>query len=417
MNKFGLGNIVAAEMDKIMGSKEHDKLFSKAEKDCKCSPDCKCKENGACSCDGKCEEDCKSCGKQEKSTIYSFQEIVDTLISVSKILDNSGFRKSSISTLEALDKTYVEVEKLLSKAQVDEEMLDEVSDKELDRDLGDLGELEAMLDASEDLEDVNDAKLLDELGLRPLEEDPELTGMYSSKLSDQEKELLQHVGGEGFEEESDTDIDDLLGNSLSATEPVSSGEIEPALPKPAKIPPSEEEMQEQFEKELAAGKRNPYYIHPGALKDLSTTEDEFAPVDREGQTISSFTPEIKKAFDKLDAWMIKHAHDFDDLPPESLSDFDDVSPDGLSFKNPEFDNEKIRVGPGDWKSFEELSPEDQEEKMRAGLQERTNINPDQLSYDDIEESLKDEDFEDDWNIKEPKEDEDYDADDKNFEDE
>lgn len=420
MNRTGIGDIVAAEMNKIVSSDEHARLFSKADQECKCPSDCDCKAGATCSCKGKCSKGCKACEKTmdvkpKETDAKSFANIVDTLTSVSQVLDDLGFRKSAIATLEALDSAISELpinktaQTMVEDLAQDDDMIDmESLDQELgDQDLGDLGELEELLDeTSGDMEDANDARLLDELGLAPLEEDPELAGAFSQKLSDREKELLQHIGGEGFEEEAEneTDIDELLGNTLTERSP-SEGDFPTSLPRPAKLPLTEEEMQEEFEAGLASGKRNPYFMAPDTLKDPSINMSEPMTADREKTTIVSAS-EVRNAFEKLDLWISKHAHEFEDEDP--------------GFTYGPSDNDKIRLPGGDFVNFESLSPEERlEQEMGAGLHEQLDIDPDELSYEDV--SPEDESDEDYWPVGEDHDDADdedcmYD-DDGGFEDE
>lgn len=376
MNRLGLGNIVAAEMDKIMGSKEHAQMFSKAEKACKCPEDCGCKGD----CSGSCEA-CSKSKKDEKMSAESFEEIVATLISVSDTLDSLGFRKSAIATLEVVDKTYLEVEKLLSTAEDlahQEAGPGDLDLEDLDQDLGDLGDLEAML-ASEDLEDANDARLLDELGLRPLEEDPDLEGAFSENLANKERELLQHVGGEGFEEENEdnTDIDELLGNSLRSTDLATSEDVPSRLPPPAKVPPSEEE--------LLRGKVDPEYMYGDLLQDPSVNMSAARTGVSGDRDMKTLAPEVKQAFEKLDLWIAKHAHEDEDM--EDLES-------GFTY-GPSDGDEKIRLPGGEMVSFDDLSPADRlDQEMGAGLNEQLDIDPDELSYQDIVPDEDEDYFED-----------------------
>lgn len=156
------------------------------------------------------------------------------------------------------------------------------------------------LSLDEDLEDANDARLLQELGLHPLDEDPELDGVYSKKLSDAEKSLLSQIDSDGFDP-------DLL---------------------PTEIPMSEED---------AVLPNAPTVPH---IRDLDFgNEHDFS--EKVSPTIPasklSFFEEdsVKTAFDKLDNWMAKRAEPHNEAPAAE----DEASANDLLFADDEEDFE------------------------------------------------------------------------------
>ena len=245
-----IGQLVAQEMQQIIASPEHQSLFHKqAEKSC-------CEEK--CDCSGEqCDKSCKCC----KEKVASVADIVGLLIEASEIFDQQGMPKFSLATMAMVDslmaeddvtkiddthddtneirvkdlfgpkshkqKDYIDfsekpfdMEESLSELESDpdlpkfeellsnRDMLKELDQKRLDE----LQEakLQAWLDEQEENEgflDLNDARVLSDLDLPELSEDPDLEGMYSTNLEDSERDLIKLLQDLKDEEEGrDTDL-------------------------------------------------------------------------------------------------------------------------------------------------------------------------------------------------------------------
>jgi hypothetical protein len=107
-----LGTSVAMEMEQILNSENHIKLFKKADKteavktegvpinSCKCPKNCECvQKDGKCECkcvqkNGKCECKCAQTSEALQDLSYTFSKI-------SKTLDDAGYVKSAVAVLRA----------------------------------------------------------------------------------------------------------------------------------------------------------------------------------------------------------------------------------------------------------------------------------------------------------------------------
>lgn len=106
-NRLDIGDVVASSMQQIIHSDEHRKTFyKKAETCCKCD---KCGEK--CFCAEKCVKDCKGCVKDtnhvhdnkcDHEKTSAVNEIIDLLSKISSIQEELGLTKSSLTTLQAL---------------------------------------------------------------------------------------------------------------------------------------------------------------------------------------------------------------------------------------------------------------------------------------------------------------------------
>lgn len=129
-----LGDVVAAQMQQIVQSEEHKRVFFKGAND-KC---CSCTTCGKdCSCE-KCGKDCKGCAAHEHDsncahdkTAGAVNEIIDLLQKISSVQDELGLVNSSIFTMKALAMMVAELKKT---AQVD---TNDVSFEELVEDMPD----------------------------------------------------------------------------------------------------------------------------------------------------------------------------------------------------------------------------------------------------------------------------------------
>ena len=90
-------DLVLPEMDRLVSSPEHMKMFKKASKDACCSSSCKCDES--CTCE-KCDKDCSKC---DLGKVASSQDIVTNLLSLSETLESRNLVKSNALLLDFVD--------------------------------------------------------------------------------------------------------------------------------------------------------------------------------------------------------------------------------------------------------------------------------------------------------------------------
>ncbi len=108
-NRLDVGDIVASSMQQIIQSDEHRKVFYKKANNQIC---CKCDTCGEdCPCE-KCAEDCKGCVKDNNHVhdatcghdkkANAVNEIISLLSKISTVQEELGLNKSSLSTMKAL---------------------------------------------------------------------------------------------------------------------------------------------------------------------------------------------------------------------------------------------------------------------------------------------------------------------------
>lgn len=134
-NRLDIGEVVAAQMQQIVQSEEHKRVFFKgaSEKCCSCTT---CGKE--CSCGDKCGKDCKGCAGHvhdsncaHDKTASAVNEMIDLLQKISSVQDELGLVNSSIFTMKALAMMVAELKKT---AQVD---TNDVSFEELVEDMPD----------------------------------------------------------------------------------------------------------------------------------------------------------------------------------------------------------------------------------------------------------------------------------------
>jgi hypothetical protein len=111
MKSNSIGDIVAENMQQIVESESHHKMFVEPTPQIKIASDkcCNCdKCDSGCPCQGKCGKGCEICHSDAASaddgiTAEAVKTIVSNLTRLSLVLDNLGLNRSSAKTLTALD--------------------------------------------------------------------------------------------------------------------------------------------------------------------------------------------------------------------------------------------------------------------------------------------------------------------------
>ncbi|HVI41795.1 MAG TPA: hypothetical protein VM577_14175 [Anaerovoracaceae bacterium] len=326
--------------------------------DCdKCGKDCPCEKCSDC--------ECMDCMSADDTNDVKAIEVLRPTVSDDKPV---GSLYDEIAELEGDPGTAL-VEDLLTDPEAVQSLNAKRNDERLADELGKPDYLPFSMVEGEPLEaddDLNDAALLEELGLSPLDDDPELSGVVSQKYRDAENEIL---GGGVASSEEDAPLSELDKLQFGDTEIPKESVIEDIeLPGPPKTPLfADEYSQKQLDKDrvegLDASKQDLATIRPGSKFDPFEEED------------------VKSAFDKLDNWITKHAQTM----------LDDDSDPGFTYES---GNDPVRKPGGEWMDFSNLSPEERlEHEMGAGLHEQLDVDPDKLSYEDLgDPEEEDEDF-------------------------
>lgn len=324
MNKNSLADIVAEQMDVIINSDEHMSLFHKDAKK-KTKPCCDCKSCGKkCPCEEKCKKSCSICTEDEdknktdkadktdktkvkekvkdkskdkkgkgkpkwffgKKFATAIAQLTEDLSTASEILDSIGLEKSAMYTLFALDGMLDEAAVAKFSSEMGEDDMDDIDDPTL----SELG-----LESNEPMGNLRSG----EVALDILNKNPDLKkGLKNRLLKDYEILQPRHEKGieddsfdpeilPGFElnslEEDDTDIDDLLSESLSPTQFPS----EPFIPGPTDVSSYDfDELSSPLE---------------DAIQRMETPT--VPPEKDKFYTDAS----VKNVFTKLNSWMTKHS--------------------------------------------------------------------------------------------------------------
>lgn len=485
-NRFDIGEVVAAQMQQIIDSDDHKRIFfnKKASED-KC---CSCSTCGKdCPCD-KCKKDCKGC--EDKGHIHdsncthdqktgAVNEMLELLSKISAAQDELGLTKSSLVTMQALATMVTELRKI----------------------------------AQEDTNDVSYGELIEGLKRDPSEkasgyidydEYPEIAQLLKQRIEESERGGVESVPTDIFEEVSadpatippsseifpPSIVNPPVSGEISTWGPTSSKEYTdlPPLPSPSgeeKIPhmPPVTYLTVPVERPVRPkdrafkGFRAPAPVNVVDLSEQISTK-ELSPEDQEYRTETKTVPTPREAFQKLNELLTKQAQeeyaDFEEEPTDEAdelealmrslpdadsnqqmrgheleellmneedddsdrhlfgldegyaddmmaSDLDEelefgdflVKPEdggpGFTYgpgetypnvkfrKNPsglfeEYEEPEryrspddiVRIGPGEWKKFEDLSPQERlEHEMGAGLHEQLEIDPDQLSDEEV----------------------------------
>lgn len=155
-NRLDIGEVVAAQMQQIVQSDEHKRVFFKGAND-KC---CSCAACGKeCPCKDKCVKGCKGC--EDKNHVHdsncahdktagAVNEMIDLLQKISSVQDELGLVNSSIFTMKALAMMVAELKKSAQDDTNDvsfEELIGGIRerDPELLEELGDEPDILALL--------------------------------------------------------------------------------------------------------------------------------------------------------------------------------------------------------------------------------------------------------------------------------
>lgn len=405
MTKMDIGDMVAASMQDILASDRHQQFFKKAEKCCTCTS---CGKD--CPCKGKCG-DCSMCGDMnhvhddscacgDAKMASAINEIMDTLSKVSAIQEELGLPSSALSTLHAMNAMVDEMTKIAQGLAEDK---NEVKAKDL---------IDRISDSTDSRRDWH--QFADEF--------PEEWALLKKRIDE------SHQGVEP----SPTDLFDYVGpeaaDTLAPEEAVANTEIPPESLVGARPLPAATDQLQNLTQTLETE------VLPLEHKQHGEWKEEYTPYGAETETMPP-----KGAFERLDLWLKKAQFldddglDFEDetdptmdneevgdlpelfgLEPETdsedlsgaddlmwASDLDEELENGDFLELPEdrdegFDysgsdkhkpswmEEMIRLPGGDLVNYDTLSPQDKlEHEMGAGLHERLDIDPDQLSYDDL----------------------------------
>lgn len=118
-NKFCIGEAVATEMQQIIQSDEHKRIFFNKKASDKCCSCSSCDKDCPCT---KCSKECKSCNKNEEHVHDSncihdqktnaINEMIQLLSKVSAVQDELGLVQSSFITMQALATMVSEIRKI-----------------------------------------------------------------------------------------------------------------------------------------------------------------------------------------------------------------------------------------------------------------------------------------------------------------
>lgn len=397
-NKFGIGDTVATSMQQIIRSDEHKRIFFNKKATDPCCPCKSCDEN--CPCKDQCLEICKTC--VDKHHIHdtncvhdktsAVNEIIDLLSKISTVQDELGLVKSSVVTMQALAMMVTELKKTAQIDDTNDMRWEELSQR------------------------INDNPTLRREFRQTELEDPEIVDLLRRRIEDSH---LPNLAEEGVSADPASDL------PPSIIEPPIDGEVftwSPSAPRDlTELPP----LSLKDDLDL-----------PGApkLPDIDRTLGEREIPDylkNEYERAHKTVPVARSAFNRLNELLTKQAQeegsDFEDEPSDEdeiialmegdleeqsaekdlfgldgsavddmwASDLDEEMESGDFLGLPEDEgpgfnyrgsdkyrdpHDVVRVGPGEWEKFDELSPEERLElEMGAGLHEQLDMDPDELS--------------------------------------
>ena len=115
-------NDIAAKMENILSSKEHQNLFKKASDQTCCNNDCKCSaESCPCKKDKKsCSKSCGSCSSKKEA----MQNVLSRLLRLSEALDQQGFEKQASTVL----KVFAKLHHFHSRKELEKQMMNILTD-------------------------------------------------------------------------------------------------------------------------------------------------------------------------------------------------------------------------------------------------------------------------------------------------
>lgn len=417
-NRLDVGDIVASSMQQIIQSDEYKKVFYKKANDqlcCKCDT---CGEN--CICE-KCVKDCKGCVKDsnhvhdatcghDKKT-SAINEIINLLSKISAVQEELGLNRSSVFTMKALAEMVNELKKTAQEDTNDISYDDLIQSIKVDPEARRSGKLD-------------------------YDEFPELMNLLRQRIQESESGEFSpptDIFEEGVSNEPVSDFPE--SNKLS---PLDEGYL------PTWGPSSEKEDTELPPVSLIARNFPKIPSLPDIDREELDRTDLFKQEEeREMPTI----PVPKTAFNRLNAFLKKEAQedvDFEDEPDDAIfqslmedypgddveeydsdffgmdqsfaddtfgSDLDQEMESGNFLESPsdldpfihDFDHEREDADPGftypdlgrddtetvripgkGWIPFKNLGEEEMDElEFGAGMRERLDIDPDQLSTEEV----------------------------------
>lgn len=423
MTKMDIGEMVAASMQEILASDSHQRFFKKAEKCCscaKCGKDCPCKGDcndcSMCSDTNHVHDDKCACGDSAQMAT-AINEIMDTLSKVAAIQEEIGLTDSAVSTLKAMNAMVNEMNKIAQDLGQDQnavkakDLIDQISgDTDSRRDWRQFSEdfpeewelLKKRVDESHVGAEPVPSGLFDYVGPEgadtiPPEEAVANTDLPPESLVGQDP-LPAQSPVDGFqalleEPAPDTEVDPIEGSSY--------GPDKPTIPVPRnafqrldewlKLAHEMEEEGPDFEDEEEPSRDMRGYTMKGReLEDmLGDEEPDYISHDEAAEM-----PDLFGLEPDIDPEDLSHSDDLmwaSDLDGEIESgDFLDQPEDkgpGFTYGPDTQDksmHDQVRKPGGSWVDYLDLSPEERlEHEMGAGLHDQLDMDPDELSYDDI----------------------------------
>lgn len=356
MKNENISDLVANSMLQIINSKEHKDIFKIASSD-KC---CNCTScEGSCLCK-KCEEKCNGCVKEDVKK-EALSEMIEMLSKISETQDELGLIKSSNKTLEALETMVRELSKIAEKEDVSNPMRSNL----------DYG----------NTDDSNDATWSELIA--PIKEDDRARREFKDTAHTYPDVMMRlrdlvNKSHEGAKPEKSTLFEEGIGSEDSDF----SEEPDVIVGNPDD---DEELLSKPFPRE---GKTQGFF-------DLF--EADLDSEERNLQTI----PPSKKA-NRYSKLLQKLAQEIDEFELDNNDQDDDNDFMGDGFPYDKDLSGQLRIGEGkeaELRDFETLTPEEQlEQEEGAGLLERLDIDPDELSWEDTRQGAEmDSDFDDSYN--------------------
>ncbi len=366
-NKNDMGELVAASMRDILDSEEHQHYFKKAagKRFCcscegKCGSKCPCKDDGCkkscepcekvakkaskkcCDCSGKCEkecpcdnkcQDCSMCG--DGMMAEAVREMIGNLTTISHFQDELGLSDSATATMKAAVAMLDELKK--NSQTVDVNNVSHIADL--------LGDEEDSISLENFDEPVDDARQYEVLQSLPFKD--ELIESARRRLRGGGPDILEQLRQRGRERSevsempvgnfypSDSEIEGLIGNiensdtEMDLASPESMAQTEllppPRLPAPPSPGPSQEELMHKIKTEPQGFRYLTFDpetrgLVPEMTEQERKTEDHLKALREMDKDVSPSASQDKEtvlvAFDRLDAWLSKQAHDDHDFEDE-----------------------------------------------------------------------------------------------------
>jgi hypothetical protein len=414
IKKSNISEVVAVSMQQIIQSNDQKRSFTKKASENEC---CSCSSCGdKCPCDGKCDNNCKNC-KDDKNHVHdsncihdktsAVNEMISLLSKISAVQDELGLVTSSVKTIQALATMVKELNKFAQEDSNDirwDEVIKPIQeDTELRREFNNT--------------EREYPEIMELLKKRIDESDAGVPSSRSTVFDD-------GVSADGLESDRPTDPDQIVINPLIETwNPEAENH-------PTNLPPESQIMERplpyegdvnKFNQILDADLEDPTRDSETIRPIASNINDFFKKVIASDEDEPDFEDENDEKLDEefaslmgnnqhLDPILTNEMSDEDlfGLPDESLADdlgpadhlvydFDhereDADP-GFDYSLNGNDEDLIRMHSNDWRAFKDLSDDEKaNQEEGAGMRDRLDIDPDELSYEDLP-TFDDEDYED-----------------------